>query len=48
MARDANGDVHVVSCETCAPEDELVALARLRLATLSRIEPKCPPFVAVG
>jgi WD40 repeat protein len=48
LARDANGDVHVVSCEICAPEDELLELARSRLATLSRIEPNRPPFVAVA
>jgi WD40 repeat protein len=48
LARDANGDVHVVSCEICAPEDELLELARSRLATLSRIEPKRPPFVGVA
>jgi hypothetical protein len=48
LARDANGAVHVVSREICAPEDELLELARSRVATLSRIEPSRPPFVGVA
>ena len=48
VARDVRGDVHVVSCEICAPEDELVALARSRLATVSRIEPKPPRVLGVA
>jgi hypothetical protein len=46
VARDEQGDVHVVSCEICAPEDELLTLARSRLAVLSQIEAKRPAVVA--
>jgi hypothetical protein len=46
VARDEQGDVHVVSGEICAPEDELLTLARSRLAVLSQIEAKRPAVVA--
>jgi WD40 repeat protein len=48
VARDEAGDVHVVQCEICAPEDELLALARTRLSTLARIAATPPPLVATG
>jgi WD40 repeat protein len=48
VAHDEQGDVHVVSCEICAAEDELLKLARSRLAVLSRIEATRPPVAAVG
>jgi WD40 repeat protein len=48
VARDAEGDVHVVRCEICASDDELLTLARSRLAVLSRIEAKRPPVTAIG
>jgi WD40 repeat protein len=48
VARDAEGDVHVVRCEICASDDELLTLARSRLAVLSRIEAKRPPVAAVA
>jgi WD40 repeat protein len=48
VARDEQGDVHVVSCEICASEDELLTRARSRLAVLSRIEAKRPQVAAVG
>lgn len=48
VARDSEGDVHVVLCEICAPDDELLELARGRLAVLSRIEAEPPPIAATG
>jgi WD40 repeat protein len=48
VARDAEGDVHVVRCEICASEDELLRLARSRLAVVSRIEATRPPVAEVG
>ncbi len=45
VTRDAEGDVHVVRCEICASEDDLLALARSRLAVLSRIEAKRPQIM---
>jgi len=48
VARDAAGDVHVVQCEICAPEDELLELARSRLTVVSRIEAERPPVSAIG
>ena len=48
VARDANGDVHVVRCEICADEDRLLALARAHVARLSRFQAKTPPVGAVG
>jgi WD40 repeat protein len=48
VARDAAGDVHVVRCEICASDDELLALAHSRLAVLARIEAKRPPVVATA
>ena len=43
VARDARGDVHVVRCEICASDDELLTLARSRLAVLAQIEATRPP-----
>jgi len=48
VARDAAGDVHVVRCEICASEDDLLALGRSRLAVVSRIEATPPPVSATG
>jgi WD40 repeat protein len=48
VARDEAGDVHVVGCEICAPEEELLALARSRLAEVTRIEASRPPVSAIG
>jgi hypothetical protein len=48
VARDSEGDVHVVPCEICAPDDKLLELARARLAVLSRIEAEPPPIAATG
>ena len=48
VARDVEGDVHVVGCEICASEDELLTLARSRLAVVSRIDAKRPPVGEVG
>ena len=48
VARDVEGDVHVVRCEICASEDELMRLARSRLAVVSRIEAKRPPVAETG
>ena len=48
VAQDVEGDVHVVRCEICASEDELLRLARSRLAVVSRIEAKRPPVAEIG
>lgn len=48
VAQDAEGDVHVVRCEICASEDELLRLAQSRLAVVSRIEAKRPPVAEIG
>ena len=43
VARDARGDVHVIRCAICAPDDELLRRAR---ATLDRVakQPSQPPI----
>ena len=48
VARDARGDVHVVRCEICASDDELLTLARSRLAVLAQIEANRPPVAATA
>ena len=48
VARDAAGDVHVVRCEICASDDELLTLARSRLAVLAQIEATRPPVSATA
>ena len=48
VARDEAGDVHVVRCAICAPDEELLALARAQLRVVSQIEATPPPVVAVG
>ena len=48
LGRDEAGDVHVVRCEICATDEELLGLARSRLAVLARIEAEHPPVGATG
>lgn len=48
VARDEAGDVHVVQCEICAADEELLGLARSRLAALARIAAEHPPVGATG
>jgi WD40 repeat protein len=48
VARDEAGDVHVVRCEICAPDEELLGLARSRLTVLVRIAAEHPPVGATG
>ncbi len=48
LGRDEAGDVHVVRCEICAADEELLGLARSRLAVLARIEAEEPPVGATG
>ena len=48
LGRDEAGDVHVVRCEICATDEELLELARSRLAVLARIEAAEPPVGATG
>ena len=48
VGRDEAGDVHVVRCEICAADEELLELARSRLVVLGRIEAAHPPVGATG
>ena len=45
---DRTGDVHVVGCEICAPENDVLALARARLGVLRSVKSPPPPVSAVA
>jgi WD40 repeat protein len=42
VATDANGNLHVLPCVICAPENELLRRARTTLARISRFHPRHP------
>ena len=47
VAADAGGDVHVLRCEICDSEGELLTRARARLGLVSKFHPQRPPMAGV-
>ena len=48
VVTDSGGDLHVLRCAICAPEDELLTQARARLARVSTFDPQRPPVAGIS